>query len=76
MRNKVAKRIKSFARSITVGKPEVAYELTKKHQVNHTFNKKDGPRVVPIMCGTIVMDNTCTRAIYKGLKQQYKKGVK
>lgn len=64
MNGKKAKKLRKAAREYSIGMPEVEYTLTQKHMINRPeFDK-------PIMCGTVVMKDTCTRALYKQLKRR------
>ena len=64
MNGKKAKQLRKKAREYSIGMPEVEYDLTQKHMINR-------PEFVrPIMCGTVVMKDTCTRALYKQLKRR------
>lgn len=64
MNGKKAKKLRKTARENSVGMPEVEYDLTQKHMINRPeFDR-------PIMCGTVVMKETCTRALYKQLKRR------
>lgn len=62
MNGKKAKKLRQKSREYSVGIPEVKYNLTRKHLINYPALPK------PVMCGTVVMDENCTRAIYKKLK--------
>lgn len=63
MNGKKAKQLRKKAREYSIGMPEVEYDLTQKHMINRPeFDR-------PIMCGTVVMKDTCTRALYKKLKR-------
>lgn len=63
MNGKKAKQLRKKAREYSIGMPEVEYDLTQKHMINRPeFDR-------PIMCGTVVMKDTCTRALYKQLKR-------
>ena len=58
MNSKKAKKLRKAAREYSIGM------LTQKHMINRPeFDK-------PIMCGTVVMKDTCTRALYKQLKRR------
>ena len=63
MNGKKAKKLRKTARENSVGMPEVEYILTKIHLINYPGL----PR--PVMCGTVVLKDTCTRALYKQLKR-------
>ena len=64
MNGKKAKQLRKKAREYSIGMPEVEYDLTQKHMINRPeFDR-------PIMCGTVVMDENCTRALYKQLKRR------
>lgn len=63
MNSKKAKALRKKARLYTPGLPEVEYNLTGKHLKRHPMTDK------PVMCGTVVMKDTCTRALYKKLKR-------
>lgn len=67
MRGKLAKTLHAVARLRTVGMPDVEYYLTKRHLIKVTEFEK------PIMCGTIVLSENCTSAVYKNLKKGSKK---
>lgn len=64
MNSKKAKKLRKTARENSVGMPEVEYILTKKHLIELPNLPK------PIMCGTVEMKDTCTRALYKKLKRR------
>lgn len=64
MNGKKAKKLRQKAREYSVNLPEVEYELTNKHLIECPNFPK------PIMCGTVEMKNTCTRALYKQLKRR------
>ena len=64
MNGKKAKKLRKAARENSVGMPEVEYILTKKHLIELPNLPK------PVMCGTVVMDENCTRALYKQLKRR------
>ena len=58
MNGKKAKQLRKKAREYSIGMPEVEYDLTQKHMINRPeFDR-------PIMCGTVVMIDTCSRALY------------
>lgn len=63
MNGKKAKQLRKAARENSIGMPEVEYKLTRKHLIEHPNLPK------PVMCGTVVMKDTCTRALYKKLKR-------
>lgn len=64
MNGKKAKQLRKKAREYSIGMPEVEYDLTQKHMINRPeFDR-------PIMCGTVVMKDTCARALYKQLKRR------
>lgn len=64
MNGKKAKKLRKTAREYSIGMPEVEYDFTQKHMINRPeFDR-------PIMCGTVVMKDTCTRALYKQLKRR------
>lgn len=64
MNSKKAKKLRKLAKQMATTDAEVEYTLTKKHMINRPeFDK-------PIMCGTVVMKETCTRALYKQLKRR------
>lgn len=64
MNGKKAKQLRKKAREYSIVMPEVEYDLTQKHMINRPeFDR-------PIMCGTVVMKDTCTRALYKQLKRR------
>lgn len=64
MNGKKAKQLRKKAGEYSIGMPEVEYDLTQKHMINRPeFDR-------PIMCGTVVMKDTCTRALYKQLKRR------
>lgn len=63
MNGKKAKQLRKKAREYSIGMPEVEYDLTQKHLINYPGL----PR--PVMCGTVVLKDTCTRALYKKLKR-------
>ncbi len=67
MRGKLEKTLHAVARLRTVGMPDVEYYLTKRHLIKVSEFEK------PIMCGTIVLSENCTRAVYKNLKKGSKK---
>lgn len=62
MNGKKAKKLRKFAKQMSTTDSEVKYNLTRKHLINHPALPK------PVMCGTVEMDENCTRAIYKKLK--------
>lgn len=63
MNSKKAKKLRKFARQMATTENEVQYTLTKKHLINYPGLPK------PIMCGTVELDENCTRALYKKLKR-------
>lgn len=64
MNGKKTKQLRKKAREYSIVMPEVEYDLTQKHMINRPeFDR-------PIMCGTVVMKETCTRALYKQLKRR------
>lgn len=63
MNGKKAKELRRQAREYSIGMPEVEYNLTKKHLISRPELQK------PIMCGTVELKDTCTRALYKKLKR-------
>lgn len=63
MNGKKAKQLRKAARNNIIGMPEVKYNLTRKHIIEHPNLPK------PVMCGTVEMDENCTRALYKKLKR-------
>lgn len=64
MNGKKAKQLRKKAREYSIGMPEVEYDLTQKHMINRPeFDR-------PVMCGTVVLKDTCTRALYKQLKRR------
>lgn len=63
MNGKKAKELRKAARENSIGMPEVEYKLTRKHLIEHPNLPK------PVMCGTVEMDENCTRALYKKLKR-------
>lgn len=67
MRGKLAKTLNQVAHLKTIGMPEVEYKLTKKHLIKVPGFEK------PIMCGTVILSENCTRAVYKNLKKGAKK---
>lgn len=64
MNGKKAKKLRKKAREYSVGMQEVEYNLTRKHIIEHPNLPK------PVMCGTVEMDENCTRALYKKLKRR------
>ena len=62
MNGKKAKKLRQKAREYSIGMPEVEYNLTKKHLISYPGLPK------PVMCGTVELKDTCTRALYKQLK--------
>ena len=65
MNGKLAKRMRAAARSITEGKPDVAYVL-QKHRVKGV--DKDGNER-EYMTGQVRLHPECTRRVYKDMKQ-------
>lgn len=63
MNGKKAKQLRKFAKQMSTTDVEVEYKLTRKHLINHPALPK------PVMCGTVVMDENCTRSLYKKLKR-------
>ena len=65
MRNKVAKRLRREARALTVGANESQYRATNK-QIKDMYSNS------AIETKTLVLYETCTRAVYQKLKKEYK----
>jgi hypothetical protein len=63
MNGKKAKQLRKKAREYSIGMPEVEYNLTRKHLVTYPGLPN------PVMCGTVELKDTCTRALYKKLKR-------
>ena len=63
MNGKKAKQLRKFAKQMSTTDVEVEYKLTRKHLINHPALPN------PVMCGTVEMDENCTRALYKKLKR-------
>lgn len=64
MNGKKAKKLRRFAKQMATTDSEVEYILTQKHLINHPTLPK------PVMCGTVVMKDDCTRSLYKKLKRR------
>ena len=63
MNGKKAKQLRKFAKQMATTDVEVEYKLTRKHLIELPNLPK------PVMCGTVEMDENCTRALYKKLKR-------
>nr|DAK75397.1 MAG TPA: hypothetical protein [Caudoviricetes sp.] len=63
MNGKKAKKLRKFAKQMATTDADVEYKLTRKHLIELPNLPK------PVMCGTVVMKETCTRALYKQLKR-------
>lgn len=64
MNSKKAKKLRKLAKQMATTDVEVEYTLTKKHLIELPNLPK------PVMCGTVEMDENCTRALYKKLKRR------
>jgi len=60
MNGKQAKRLRRIARAITVGAPDVSYEV-------HIHKKS---RRTAVLC------TECTKAVYRDMKREYRQGFK